>query len=142
VERFAATRLAERGVAPDELLEADRALSEALSAESRHGLVAADIAFHAALVSQVGSERLTAMHRSILAEIEMTIGLLSAHGPAPRESVPSEHASIIEAIAAGQPAAAGRQLDAHLDAARRRLLARLDDVQVVPTGARAPRKGE
>jgi DNA-binding GntR family transcriptional regulator len=125
VESASVRILAARGRVP---AEADRAQRDIESATERgvyEQIVAADIAYHKALVVGTGSRRLTRMHELILGEVELTMGRYSAHRATSRASIPKEHAAILSAIRSADPDAAVKRLCAHLAAARQRLLARV-----------------
>jgi DNA-binding GntR family transcriptional regulator len=127
VETSAVELLAAAAPAPAGL----RRTQDAMELATRTGVfpdqVAADIEFHSLIVSETGSERLTRMHQLILGEVEMSMGLWSAHKAAPGTSVAAEHAAIIEAIDAGDTAGAADRMRAHLDAARARIIARMQE---------------
>ncbi|WP_199521138.1 GntR family transcriptional regulator [Jiangella anatolica] len=123
VESAAVRILAREARVPEPASRAQRALETATSGGNYEEIVAADIAFHAALVRGTASERLSRMHELILGEVELTMGLFSAHKAASRESIPAEHAAILAAILAGDEDAAGARLSEHLHAARTRVLA-------------------
>ncbi|QSE89810.1 GntR family transcriptional regulator [Rhodococcus pseudokoreensis] len=125
VETAAVAILAEQHPTPASV----RRTQDAMEIATRTGVfedqVAADIDFHSSLVLETGSERLVRMHDLILGEVQMTMGLHSAHKVVSPSSVAAEHAAVIEAIDAGDADLAATRLRDHLDAARERLLARL-----------------
>jgi DNA-binding GntR family transcriptional regulator len=101
-----------------ELAAATDAFAAALA---RHDYVEAldwDFAFHRVLVAALGSDRLSAAHAR--AQVELRLALLQLD----REYEPpqvEEHREIVAALIAGDTAAAGAALAAHLDCAAERL---------------------
>lgn len=122
IERAAALKLAETGVVPKVMLDAQRAYDVAGQYDDRPALVRADIEFHSGLVHASGSKRLARMHELITGEILLTIGS-TGHQVASRSAVTAEHAGILESLEQGRPQEAGDRLTAHLDAAHRRVRA-------------------
>jgi DNA-binding GntR family transcriptional regulator len=125
VETSAVASLARRGATPTSVRRTQDAMEIASrSGDFRHQ-VSADAEFHSLIVRETGSERLTRMHEVILGEVQMTMGLHSAHQTAPAHSVADEHAAVIAAIDAGDADLAAQRLREHLDAARDRILDRM-----------------
>jgi DNA-binding GntR family transcriptional regulator len=122
VETSAVTVLARRGATPPSVRRTQDAMEIASRSGNFRDQVAADADFHSLIVRESGSERLTRMHDLILGEVQMTMGLYSAHQTAPAHSVAAEHAAVIAAIDAGDADLAARRLREHLDAARDRIL--------------------
>lgn len=122
VETAAVTRLAVHSHLPEGAVHAQGAIELAAERLSFPDQVAADIAFHTALVEAAGSTRLAKMHGLIMGEIHLTMGQFQAHRSTNPGTVVSEHAVILEAIAAGSQEAAAAALTAHLDHARDRLV--------------------
>lgn len=122
LEAVAAERAAGFGPTPE--LEAQAALMAgfAAGAPASLGFHDEDRAFHLAL-AQAGRLPLLAE----LLEEQLTIARLGRAGPGPEviPQIAAEHLAITRAIAAGDPAAAGRAVEQHLSAARARCLARL-----------------
>ena len=69
VERSAVELLAERRSIPDSVHVAQAGIRSAMSGQDFPGIVAADARFHAAIVSETASARLTRMHEMILGEV-------------------------------------------------------------------------
>lgn len=80
----------------------------------------ADLAFHSALVRATGSERLVRMFEDVLEEVRLCLAQLEARYPQ-RDELVAEHRGILEAIRAGDPDVARRQMLSHLDSAVRDL---------------------
>jgi DNA-binding FadR family transcriptional regulator len=80
----------------------------------------ADLAFHSALVRATGSERLVRMFEDVLEEVRLCLVQLEARYPQ-RDELVAEHRGILEAIRAGDPDVARRQMLSHLDSAVRDL---------------------
>jgi DNA-binding GntR family transcriptional regulator len=125
VERCAVTTLAGDGRVPPEALRAQTAIEVAAKEMNFEQQVEADIAFHSSLVDAVGSRRLSKMHELIMGEVHLTMGQFQAHRATHPNKVALEHAAILAAIEACDPAAAEQALAVHLRAAENRLLARL-----------------
>ena len=125
VEVSAVTGLARRGSTPQRVRRTQDAMEIASRSGDFQAQVAADADFHALIVRESGSERLARMHELILGEVQMTMGLYSAHQSAPAHSVADEHAAVIAAIDLGDADLAARRLREHLDAARDRILDRM-----------------
>ena len=86
----------------------------------------ADIAFHRTLVQGSPSTRLPKLHELLMGEIELAIAQVEAHRLRSVAEVTAEHGHILDAVAAGDPALAGRLARAHILASRDRLLAHFD----------------
>ncbi|KRF33193.1 GntR family transcriptional regulator [Yonghaparkia sp. Soil809] len=143
VEEAALRALATRGIVPSEALAAQRMLADAAraahapagSASDRDAtapLARADIAFHRALVEAQPSPRLARMHALLMGEIELCTGQVQAHRLLALADVVEQHQRILDAVAAGDPEAAGRLTRAHIEGARDRLLARYDATRSAP----------
>ncbi|PRX96616.1 GntR family transcriptional regulator [Allonocardiopsis opalescens] len=126
VESAAVTVLAGAGRVPAEAAEAQLLIEAAARDGNFEKQVDADIAFHTALVSGAGSDRLSRMHELIMGEVHLTMGRFQAHRSAQGSTVAHEHATILAGIQAGDPEAARLSLAIHLDHARDRLLAQLE----------------
>ncbi|WP_432543729.1 GntR family transcriptional regulator [Kineococcus sp. SYSU DK002] len=124
VEGAAVAELARRSSVPSAAEAAQVAIEAAAAAEDFRGQVAADIAFHVALVEGVGSERLRRMHELIIGEVHLTMGLHEAHRTTSGRKVAAEHARVLRAVKAGDVAKAQDALAAHLESARLRVVDR------------------
>jgi DNA-binding GntR family transcriptional regulator len=125
VELAAVTRLVAEARVPDDAVHAQGAIELAAERLSFPDQVAADIAFHSALVTAAGSSRLAKMHGLIMGEIHLTMGQFQAHRSTNPGTVVAEHARIMEAISHGAREEAAEALTAHLDHARERLVAQV-----------------
>lgn len=134
IEKAAVSALAVTGEVPADAARAQVAIEYAARDRLFEDQVEADIAFHSALVSAVGSRRLSRMHELILGEVHLTMGQYKAHRKAAPSTVASEHAAILEAIRAGDASTAADRMAYHLDQAQSRLLTTLADGsdEVVP----------
>ncbi|WP_010204779.1 GntR family transcriptional regulator [Salinibacterium sp. PAMC 21357] len=120
IEAAAMSALADAGAIPAEALAAHRALA-ATDDFAQH-----DIRFHRALVAGQPSPRLTRLHELLMGEVELCIGQVqSAHLITARE-IADQHQGILNAITAGDAAAAARLTRDHILGARDRLLTHLD----------------
>ena len=126
VESAAVTVLATEGLVPAEASEAQVLIEAAARDGDFERQVGADIAFHTALVSGAGSERLSRMHELIMGEVHLTMGRFQAHRAAQGTTVAHEHATILAGIEARDPDTARLRLSEHLDHARDRLLTGLE----------------
>ena len=85
-----------------------------------------DIAFHRALVTGQPSPRLARMHALLMGEIELCIGQVQAAHLFTSAEVAAQHQGILDAINAGDSAAAARLTREHIAGSRDRLLAHVD----------------
>ena len=97
----------------------------ALDAHRAGDSAANDIAFHRALVAGQPSPRLARMHELLLGEIELCIGQVHAENLLPAGDVTAQHQGILNAITAGDSAAAARLTREHIEVARDALLERI-----------------
>jgi DNA-binding GntR family transcriptional regulator len=125
IEKAAVSTLAATGEVPADAARAQVAIEYAARDRLFENQVDADIAFHTALVTAVGSRRLSRMHELIIGEVQLTMGQYKAHRKANPSTVASEHAAVLEAIAAGDPTAAADHMAYHLEQAEGRLLSTL-----------------
>ncbi len=93
----------------------------ALLASDEH-FAANDIAFHRALVAGQPSPRLARMHALLMGEIELCIGQVQAAHLLTATEVGAQHQGILDAITAGDAAAASRLTREHIATSRDRLL--------------------
>jgi DNA-binding GntR family transcriptional regulator len=128
IERAAVSALALAGTVPRAAAKAQVAIEFAARERQFENQVEADIAFHSALVTGVGSRRLTRMHELIIGEVQLTMGHYQAHRTADPSTVANEHAAILDAIGDGDPDRAGEHLRYHLEQAQGRLLSSLDKI--------------
>jgi DNA-binding GntR family transcriptional regulator len=89
------------------------------------GIVAADVAFHRALVAGVGGMRLTRLHDQLMGEAHFCMAQVQELQLLAAEQIAEEHAEILTAIREGDAAAAGTLTISHLNRARTRLLERV-----------------
>lgn len=127
LESAAVTELAVKRIPLQEILRTQGAIESAAEAGNFQDQVAADVDFHALVVRQAGSHRLLRAHDLILGELQMTMGLQSAHKATSAGTIAAEHAGIIEAIEIGDSDLARRRMQMHLDGARLRILSSMRD---------------
>ena len=125
IEKAAVSALAATGEVPADAARAQVAIEYAARDRLFENQVDADISFHTALVAAVGSRRLSRMHELIIGEVHLSMGQYKAHRKVDPSTVASEHAAVLEAIAAGDPSAAADHLAHHLEQAEARLLSTL-----------------
>ena len=97
--------------------EAYSHLETVTTSHERAEIVAADLAFHAAIVAALGSSRINAFHAGLTRELRFYLMALSAHE---REyenpsRVVSEHEPLMEAIRAGDARRAQREASHHIE---------------------------
>lgn len=124
LEGSAVNRLARAKQLPADVTRAQANVVAAVDATDFAAQVQADIAFHWALINGVESPRLTRVYELISGEIHLTMGQFQAHRATQPTTVAAEHAAIITAIQQGKTSVAVKALEAHLRAARDRVLAR------------------
>jgi len=124
IESAATAALAAGGTIPADALAAHRGL---LAAAGSDGTFAAhDAAFHRALVSGAPRPRLVRMHAALMGEIELCIGQVQAHHLMSAAEIAAQHQSILDAVTAGDEAAAADLARAHIAAAGSALLDHFD----------------
>jgi DNA-binding GntR family transcriptional regulator len=128
IDRVAIEQICRGGAATagDAAARLEVAVEAMAAAAARHDAAAvadADQQFHEVLVACAESPRLYRAMRTLLSETRMLLGELGDAYPDLGEQV-AEHVALREAIASGDPAAAVRLADEHLDDGARRLLAR------------------
>lgn len=124
VESAGLASLATAGSLPADALAAHRAVLAA--ARTGGDFAAHDAAFHRALVAGQPSPRLARMHAALMGEIELCIGQVQAHHLVPVADVAAQHQGILDAVLAGDAAAAAELSGAHVDATRTALLRHYD----------------
>ncbi len=97
------------------------------------GYLAANVEFHDRLVELANNAKLLSIYRRLVNELRLFRHATLAQGDALRVSA-REHREIVERIAAGTPAAAGRALFDHVMASRERM----HRAQAAPPAATAP----
>ncbi|GAA4681203.1 GntR family transcriptional regulator [Frondihabitans cladoniiphilus] len=123
VEGAALAALAGLGSVPPDAVRSNRALAEA---PDDAPFAADDIAFHRALVVAQSSPRLTRMHDSLMGEIELCIGQVQANALWRPADIAAQHARVLDAVVAGDPALAARLVREHILTSRDRLLEHVD----------------
>ncbi|MFD2420290.1 GntR family transcriptional regulator [Amycolatopsis pigmentata] len=87
--------------------------------------VEADLCFHRALVDGVGSPRMSKFYELLSGEIHLS--MLQSRLALGRDRIAAEHGAILDALREGAVELAGERMHAHLDGARRAMLATLVD---------------
>jgi DNA-binding GntR family transcriptional regulator len=80
--------------------------------------VAPDIGFHTALAAHVGSRRICGMHAALMEQMQLCMAQVQARALLSPTIIVAEHERIAEAIRDGEPEAAARELEQHLERAR------------------------
>lgn len=127
IEEAALHNLAVTAAVPPTALALHRELLEHAANDDRAALARTDIDFHRALVVAQHSPRLSRMHSLIMGEIEICIGQVQAHQLIRAADVAEQHQGILDAVAVGDVALAGRLTREHIFNARDRLLRKYDD---------------
>ena len=89
-------------------------------------IVAADVAFHLALVAELNRPRLSRLYGSLMGEMRLCMAQVQAHNLLDPSRIAAEHAGILEAVAAGDEARAVAEIDLHLQRACTRLTTHLE----------------
>ncbi|GAA3593393.1 GntR family transcriptional regulator [Agrococcus terreus] len=109
----------------DQALEAAYARLEAAAAtRDARTIVEADMAFHATIVARLGSERLDAFFAQVITEMGYYLRILSHTDDEPGhadDAVLAQHRVLVDAIRAGDAAAARAAVAEHLAANHRRI---------------------
>ena len=120
VEVAAVQRLAVEGSIPADALRAHRAL---LAVDQEAGVFARlDADFHRALVAGQPSPRLQRMHEQLMGEVELCIAQVQARRLLTAAEIAGQHQRILDAVVAGDAAAAADRTREHIEGARDRLL--------------------
>jgi len=85
-------------------------------------VAAADVAFHQAVVAASGNRLFVSVHRSFL-PMTRRFATATYHSRSQAAAALLEHTELLQAIESGDPDAAARRMQAHLDASARHLLA-------------------
>jgi DNA-binding GntR family transcriptional regulator len=124
VESAVNAALAERRAVVEEAERANERLSDAALRGELTGIVAADIAFHRALVAERGGIRLIRLHDQLMGEAHLCMAQVQELQLLGAEQIAHEHTGIVLAIRHGDPGGARALTVDHLDQARTRLLER------------------
>ncbi len=118
---------------PEQIAALERAF-EGLVAAAHTGqareIVAADMAFHAALVARLGSARIDAFFETVATEMGYYLLILSHTDDEPGrvdEAVLAHHRRLLETVVSGDAEAARRALAEHLEGNHRRIRQILED---------------
>ena len=125
VERDTAERLARRGADAAGVIEGLRGLiarqEQLLDEGDLTGFVAADRAFHHAIVAAAGNAILTRISDSLRDRQRRMVATTVARDPELPRRFLAEHRGILEAIESGDDETAGRLVRSHLDGSRHRI---------------------
>lgn len=107
-------------------------LSQAAETRQVKDIVAADLAFHAAVVGLLGNSRIDAFYRELTTELRFYLTVLSVEDReyASPETIVEEHAHLLRALESGDADFAARAIEAHIEDNARRvceILARHDE---------------
>ena len=122
LDEFVGRRLAQTATAPQvrEIRQMLERMEKAASRNDVDAYVGANLDFHDRLVELTGNRKLLAMYRRLVNELHLFRRTTLAQGGALPVST-REHREIVDRIAAGQAAAAGRALYDHVVASRTRM---------------------
>ncbi|WP_439030051.1 GntR family transcriptional regulator [Gordonia terrae] len=107
--------------AVDSLGEAVDVMREFIDEPNGAGMAEADMAFHQTLVEYAGSQRLSRLHETILVETRMCLRAMRGTYSSGKDRI-DEHQALVDAIAAGDAAAADALMIAHMADGLRRLV--------------------
>jgi DNA-binding GntR family transcriptional regulator len=127
LEREVMMALARKRSVPEEARRSLDALRELLDDAPITEIVGVDIAFHRALVSELGSARLSRLYNSLAGEMHLCMAQVQAHHLLLPSRIAEEHAGILAAIAKGDETRAVARITAHLDRASTRLIGYLNE---------------
>lgn len=123
LESHVAVSLATRQILPETATLQNDLLRLAASRNEAHAVVASDVKLHQALVRAHGNDRMSKMHSTLMAEAHLCMARVQARQLLRAEQIADEHATILDAIAAGDPESAKELTRDHLERARDKLLA-------------------
>jgi phosphonate utilization transcriptional regulator len=140
LDEFAGRRLAQT-VTPAQVRELRQLVERMEKAAARNDVdayLAANLEFHDRLVELVGNAKLLALYRRLVNELHLfRRSNLSQGGALPAST--REHRDIVDRIASGQAAAAGRALHEHAQASRARMHHTFDGADALPPTPRRAR---
>ena len=125
VEGAVNARLAELRSHVTAAQEANARLRTAAESGDAPGIVAADVAFHRALVAEHGSERLARLHDLLMGEAHFCMARVQEWQLLGAATIAAEHEGIVASVQSGDSVLAQTRTTSHLDAARSRLLQHL-----------------
>ncbi|HEY1328241.1 MAG TPA: phosphonate utilization associated transcriptional regulator [Casimicrobiaceae bacterium] len=140
LDEFVGRRLAQSATQAQvrELRQLLERMEKAAARNDVDSYLAANLEFHDRLVELTGNAKLLTMYRRLVNELHLfRRSNLSQGGALPVST--REHREIVERIAAGQVAAAGRALHEHVQASRARMHKTYDGADAVPVAARRVR---
>lgn len=126
-ETAATSHLARLSHLPEEMTKAQAVMEQAAARKDFAEQVQADIAFHWGIVEGLHSARLSRMYEMISGEIHLTMGQYAAHRRTTPTAVVGEHREIMAAIRDGDEGRARLALIEHLQLARDRVLAQVNE---------------
>lgn len=129
LESHVAVSLATRRDLPETATLQNDLLRLAATRNDASVVVASDVQLHRALVRAHGNERMAKMHSMLMAEAHLCMARVQARQLLRAEQIADEHATILDAIAAGDPGAADTLTREHLERARDKLLATMFSAQ-------------
>lgn len=126
IEAGAVRHLAGLRLAPAAAVEANERIGALLEAPPR-SIVDSDMAFHSALVDELGSARLGSMYRSLVSEVMLCMSQVQDAALLSNRLIHDEHRRLLESIEAGDVQGAVSLLARHLAGARDRLVVKLHE---------------
>jgi phosphonate utilization transcriptional regulator len=140
LDEFAGRRLAQN-IVPAQLRELRQLVERMEKTAARSdidGYLAANLEFHDRLVELAGNAKLLTLYRRLVNELHLfRRSNLSQGGALPAST--REHREILDRIASGQSAAAGRALHEHVQASRARMHKTFDGADAVTATPRRAR---
>jgi len=115
--------LAAEGPPPGLAADAIRRLRELPADPPASDFIAADLAFHRALVEAVASPRLERLYGQLLGELHLS--MVQSRRVIGRERIVEDHAAVLASLEARDAEAAGRRMRGHLEFSREALASEL-----------------
>ena len=125
LERALVSALAIQRKVPESAHRFIRDLEGCIEVPLLSSVVEADIGFHRALLSQLGSPRLSRLYIALMGEVHLCMAQVQAHRLLHPAVILEEHRAIVKAIESGDQAQAVIEVDQHLDGARDQLISYL-----------------
>jgi DNA-binding GntR family transcriptional regulator len=127
LEREVMVALAAVGTVPDQARQSSAELLAHADALTPFEVVAHDVGFHRALVSELRSPRLERLYSSLMGEVHLCMAQVQEKRLLHPASIAEEHEAILRAIEAKDAARAVSEIDHHLDRACTLLTGALED---------------
>lgn len=124
IEAAAVRHLAQARSVPADSVAANAEIAALVGSDPRE-IVGPDMRFHAALVRELGSDRLQRMYDSLVSEVVLCMTQIQGAELLPTDLIHAEHERLLDLIRTGDEGAAAALLAEHVGRARDRLVIRL-----------------